>query len=168
MVQKTRDDDDNRINDRFTGINDVYDDYGINDDDSGDDDDSIDDGNNDSDDDDSIDDGKNDSGDNDDDDGNNDDDVEEENNSEEINLEGMFEPLYHGAKITVCGAFCAIMHFKCISGCSFSAVVQLLQLLQLLCPFDNKLPQSVYILENSLINLELQRIVHNIAQAVMT
>ncbi len=58
----------------------------------------------------------------------------------------MFEPLYHGAKITVCGAFCAIMHFKCISGCSFSAVVQLLQLLQLLCPMDNKLPRSIYVL----------------------
>ncbi len=62
------------------------------------------------------------------------------------NLEGMFEPIYESAKVTVCGAYCAIMKFKALSGCSFTTLGYLLQLLQLLCPSGNRLPKSVYML----------------------
>ena len=68
---------------------------------------------------------------------NSDDDLEAGNVS--YNLEGMFEPIYENAKVTVCGAYCAIMKFKALSG-------YLLQLLQLLCPSGNQLPKSVYML----------------------
>ena len=61
--------------------------------------------------------------------------------------DNMFEPLYDGANITVCGAFCAIMEFKRVCRLPFSAILMLLKLLQLLCPSGNKLPQSVYILK---------------------
>ena len=59
--------------------------------------------------------------------------------------ENMFEPLYDGASITVCGAYCAIMEFKRVCRLPFTAIVMLLQLLQLLCPPANKLPRSVYV-----------------------
>ena len=59
--------------------------------------------------------------------------------------ENMFEPLYDGASITVCGAYCAIMEFKHVCRLPFTAIVMLLQLLQLLCPPANKLPRSVYV-----------------------
>ena len=59
----------------------------------------------------------------------------------------MFEPLYEGAHITVCGAYCALMEFKRVCRLPFSALAMLLQILQLLCPPGNKLPQSVYILK---------------------
>ncbi len=62
------------------------------------------------------------------------------------NLEGMFEPIYENAKVTVCGAYCAIMKFKSLSGCSFTTLGYLLQLFQLLCPSGNRLPKSVYML----------------------
>ncbi len=62
------------------------------------------------------------------------------------NLEGMFQPIYENAKVTVCGAYCAIMKFKALSGCSFTTLGYLLQLLQLFCPSGNRLPKSVYML----------------------
>ena len=62
------------------------------------------------------------------------------------NLEGMFEPIYENAKVTVCDAYCAIMKFKPQSGCSFTTLGYLLQLLQLLCSSGNRLPKSVYML----------------------
>ena len=55
------------------------------------------------------------------------------------NLEGMFEPLYENASITVCGAYCAIMKFKALSLSPTYAV------LQLICP-TARLPKSVYML----------------------
>jgi len=58
--------------------------------------------------------------------------------------EAMFEPLYENAGITVCGAFYALMEFKRSCRLPFTAIDMLLQLLQLLCPPNNKLPQSVY------------------------
>ena len=58
--------------------------------------------------------------------------------------EEMFEPIYPGAHITVCGAFCAIMEFKKKCRLSFQTIGLLLQLLQLICPSENKLPRSVY------------------------
>ena len=61
--------------------------------------------------------------------------------------EGMFEPLYEGAHITVCGAYCALMELKRVCRLPFTAIAMLLQILQLLCPPGNKLPQSVYILK---------------------
>ena len=59
----------------------------------------------------------------------------------------LFEPLYDGASITVCGAYCALMEFKRACKLPFSAILMLLQLLQLLCPPGNKLPRSVYVLK---------------------
>jgi len=61
--------------------------------------------------------------------------------------EKMFEPIYDGASITVCGAYCAIMEFKRACRLPFTAIAMLLQLLQLLCPPANKLPRSVYVLK---------------------
>ena len=57
----------------------------------------------------------------------------------------MFKPLYNGAGISVCGAYCAIMEFKRVCRLPFTAIAMLLQLLQLICPADNKLPRSVYV-----------------------
>ena len=57
----------------------------------------------------------------------------------------MFQPLYDGAGISVCGAYCAIMEFKRVCRLPFTAIGMLLQLLQLLCPAENKLPRSVYV-----------------------
>jgi hypothetical protein len=59
----------------------------------------------------------------------------------------LFEPLYDSANITVCGAYCAIMEFKRVCKLPFSAILMLLQLLQLLCPSGSKLPRSIYILK---------------------
>ena len=70
----------------------------------------------------------------------------DEDDLEAYNLEGMFQPIYENAKVTVCGAYCAIMKFKALSGCSFTTLGYLLQLLHLLCPSGNRLPKSVYML----------------------
>ena len=59
----------------------------------------------------------------------------------------MFEPLYPGASISKCGAYCAIMEFKRVCRLPFTAIAMLLQLLQLLCPVQNKLPRSIYMLK---------------------
>lgn len=56
----------------------------------------------------------------------------------------MFEPLYDGASITICGAYCALMEFKRACRLPFTTIDMLLQLLQLFCPSNNKLPRSVY------------------------
>lgn len=61
--------------------------------------------------------------------------------------EHMFEPVYQNANITVSGAFCAIMEFKRQCRLPFTAITKLLDLLQLLCPPNNKLPKSVYTLK---------------------
>ena len=67
----------------------------------------------------------------------------DEKDSEEIDPQ-MFTPIYDNASISVCGAICAIMEFKRSCRLSFSCIAKLLQLLQLLCPASNCLPQSVY------------------------
>ena len=54
-------------------------------------------------------------------------------------------PVYDGSKVTVLGAYCAIMEFKRACRLPFTAIAMLLQLLQLLCPSVNKLPRSVYV-----------------------
>lgn len=64
----------------------------------------------------------------------------------EENNEDMFVPLYPGANVTVCGAYCAIMHLQSKCRLSFSTLGEVLMLLQLLCPQNSKLPRSVYIL----------------------
>ena len=56
----------------------------------------------------------------------------------------LFEPLYAGAQISLCGAMCAIMHFCSMHSLSYSAIKDLLQLVLLLCPGPNKLPSSLY------------------------
>ena len=72
----------------------------------------------------------------------------EANADESMDIDSeLFEPLYDGARITVCGAYCALMEFKRTCKLPFSAMLMLLQLLQLLCPPGNKLPQSIYVLK---------------------
>ena len=62
------------------------------------------------------------------------------------NIEEIFQPLYPGANITICGAYCAIMHLKSKCNLPFSTVFELLKLLQFICPQNNRLPTSVYLL----------------------
>ena len=61
--------------------------------------------------------------------------------------EKMFDPIYEGARITVCGAYCLIMEFKRVCRLPFTAIAMLLQILQILCPVDNKLPRTVFFLK---------------------
>ena len=46
----------------------------------------------------------------------------------------MFAPLYPGAAITICAAYCAIMTYATTNKLSYSAIENLLKLLHLLCP----------------------------------
>ena len=55
-----------------------------------------------------------------------------------------FNPIYPGATITLCAALCAIMQFATSNRLSYTAIGQLLQLLQLVCPNNNNLPTSFY------------------------
>lgn len=56
----------------------------------------------------------------------------------------LFQPLYSGAEITLCGAVCAIMQFCLRHKLSYTAIGDLLKLLLLICPVSNKLPTSFY------------------------
>ena len=62
-------------------------------------------------------------------------------------LGDIFKPIYKGANITVCGAYCTIMEFKRACRLPFTTVAMLLNLLTLLCPESNYLPRSVYCLK---------------------
>ena len=69
---------------------------------------------------------------------------ESDNLHDDIDIDsGMFESLYPGA---ICGAYCAIMELKSSYNLPFSTIDGILKLLQLLCPSNNKLPTSVYLL----------------------
>lgn len=56
----------------------------------------------------------------------------------------LFEPLYQGADITVCGAYCCIMQFASANKLTYTATSELIKLLHLICPAQNKLPSSFY------------------------
>lgn len=62
--------------------------------------------------------------------------------------DSLFQPLYEGARITICGTYCAIMEFKRDCKLPFTAIDKLLQLLQLLCPSGSSLPRSVHVLKS--------------------
>ncbi|SMN01743.1 hypothetical protein SPONN_10 [uncultured Candidatus Thioglobus sp.] len=73
-------------------------------------------------------------------------DSDEGDSDDEMELEKwMLKPIYENADITLCGAYCAIMEFKRACHVPFTAIKMLLQLLQLLCPKENTLPQSVHL-----------------------
>lgn len=55
-----------------------------------------------------------------------------------------FSPLYPGADITLCGAMCAIMQFSTSNNLSYTAIGELLKLLDLLCPSQCSLPKTFY------------------------
>ena len=76
-------------------------------------------------------------------------DEDPDNSTSDLNEppEEIFEPLYPGAELSICGAYCAIMHFKSTCRIPFTTVACLLQLLQLICPAGNKLPKSVFMLK---------------------
>ena len=59
----------------------------------------------------------------------------------------LFEPLYDGADITICGAYCCIMQFASSNKLSYTAISELIKLLHILCPAHNKLPSSFYMLK---------------------
>ena len=71
--------------------------------------------------------------------------------------EDLFSPLYPGANISVCGAYCAIMCLKTRCHLLLTAVGEILKLLKLLCPENNKLPSSVHSLRNFFSNFQSQR-----------
>ena len=54
----------------------------------------------------------------------------------------LFEPLYQGADITVCGAYCCIMQFATTNKLTYTAISELVKLLHLIYPPQNKLPSS--------------------------
>ena len=56
----------------------------------------------------------------------------------------LFEPLYLGSKISFCGAVCSIMQFCMMRKLSYTAIGELLKLLQVLCPTPNRLPSTVF------------------------
>ena len=53
-------------------------------------------------------------------------------------------PLYVDSRISVSGAICSIMHYCMAYKLPYTAIGELLKLLQLLCPSPNHLPASVY------------------------
>ena len=59
----------------------------------------------------------------------------------------MFAPLYPGASITICAAYCAIMTYAIANKLSYSAIENLLKLLHLLCPSSHQIPSSLYMLK---------------------
>ena len=56
----------------------------------------------------------------------------------------MLKPLYPGSVLSVCAAYCLIMQFAIASKLSYTAIENLLKLLQLLCPSSNILPSNFY------------------------
>lgn len=56
----------------------------------------------------------------------------------------MFERLYENATIRVYEIYCAIMELKRACRLSFATIAMLLNLLQLLCPQNTRLPHSLY------------------------
>ena len=72
----------------------------------------------------------------------------------------MFEPLYPGSTVSVCGGVCAIMHFCTTSKLSYTAISELLKLLQVLCPVPNSLPTTVYRLKQFFKQYNLKYNIH--------
>ena len=54
------------------------------------------------------------------------------------------KPLYEDAKITLCGAICAIMKYSTTNKLTYKAISDLLKLLDALLPTQNLLPKSFY------------------------
>ena len=63
---------------------------------------------------------------------------------EQLIPDEMLEPLYQGANISICGAYCSIMKYAISSKLSYTAIGSLLMLLQLICPRPNHLQTSFY------------------------
>ena len=61
--------------------------------------------------------------------------------------DNMFAPLYPGASVTICAAYCAIMTYAIANKLSYSAIENLLKLLHLLCPSSHQIPSSLYMLK---------------------
>jgi len=57
--------------------------------------------------------------------------------------DNMFAPLYPGASVTICAAYCAIMTYAIANKLSYSAIENLLKLLHLLCPSSHQRPSSL-------------------------
>lgn len=72
---------------------------------------------------------------------------DEEQTDPDLAITSLYQPLYNGAEITICGAICAIMQFCTTYKLSYSAISGLLKLLIVLCPTPNHLPKSFYMLK---------------------
>lgn len=56
----------------------------------------------------------------------------------------LFEPIYPGSKLTICGVYFSIMHFSHKNKLTYTAIDNLLDLIALFCPEDSKIPSSFY------------------------
>ncbi len=56
----------------------------------------------------------------------------------------MMDKIYPGSTVSVLSGYCLLMEFKRLCKVSFSTMVVLLNLLQLLCPANNLLPTTKY------------------------
>ena len=68
----------------------------------------------------------------------------------------MFEPFYVGSSVSLCGAICAVMHFCRSNKLSYTAIADLLKLLEILCPTPNELPKTVYKLKKFIKQYNMQ------------
>ncbi len=73
--------------------------------------------------------------------------VSDEAFASEIN-DSYLQPLYPGASVTVCGAYCSIMQYASANKLTYTAIEELLKLLQILCPCPNSLPTTLYRFKN--------------------
>lgn len=80
----------------------------------------------------------------------------------------LFEPLYDGASITVCGGYCALMEFKRACRLPFTTIKKLLELLHLLCPSNHKLPTSIYKLKKFFMKFTSTYNLHNFCRLCHT
>jgi hypothetical protein len=60
----------------------------------------------------------------------------------------LFEPIYPGSKLTICGAYFSIMHFSHKNKLTYTAIENLLELIALFCPDASKIPPTFYKLRN--------------------
>ena len=55
-----------------------------------------------------------------------------------------FQKIYNGSNISVCGFNCMVMKFANKHNLTYSAIGELLELLNIICPRPNEIPTSIY------------------------
>ena len=69
-----------------------------------------------------------------------------------------FQKIYNGSNISVCGFNCMIMKFANKHNLTYSAIDELLELLNIICPRPNEIPTSIYKLKKFSSNLKTIRV----------